>query len=639
MTTSALHILSKYWGYTAFRPGQEAIVQSLLAGKDTLALLPTGGGKSICFQIPAMMQPGICIVVSPLIALIKDQTAQLKRRNIPALSIYSGMSFGEVKRTLDNAAYGNFKFLYVSPERLETPLFLEYLPALPINFIAIDEAHCISQWGYDFRPPYLRIAALREHLPDTPVIALTASATPEVQQDICDKLQFKPGYDIFRQSFSRPALSYSVFETADKQNKLLEILNNVRGSAIVYCKTRKQTQTIAAWLEARGLAADFYHAGLPNDSRNQKQEAWVDNRIRVMACTNAFGMGIDKPDVRVVVHYQAPESIEYYYQEAGRAGRDGKRAYAVLLYTDAELEALGEQAHTRYPDPAIIQQVYKALMNHLQVPAGTGEGNTYSFDLAQFARLFALDLLQATYAIKALEQEGLLTVNDLFFKPATLEFTTTKSALLAFETAFPQYDPLIKTLLRSYDGIFDFPAAIQEAQLAQTLRTELSVVRRSLEELHHHGIVAYTPQKDGPQLLLLTDRMHSADFHFGNTAYYARKAAYARRVAALQTFITTTTACRNNMIDHYFGSTPGAPCGICDNCINANTPAPDTNAFGQYQTRLLHLLADGPQPLEQLLLGMDAAAKQQCLEVLRFLMAEEKIYANASGMLVKGKRG
>jgi ATP-dependent DNA helicase RecQ len=339
----AKEILKKYWGYNAFRPLQEEIILSVLSKKDAIALMPTGGGKSICFQIPSLVGEGICLVISPLIALIKDQVANLKKKGIPALSIYSGMSFHEVKNTLQNAAYGNFKFLYVSPERLETELFLEYLPLIKLNLVAVDEAHCISQWGYDFRPAYLHIASIREYFPEIPILALTASATLEVQRDICQKLLFKKGYQSFQQSFERANLSYSAFELSSKQNKLLSILKKVAGSGIVYCKTRKRTKEVSEMLKMNGISADYYHAGLTLEQRNKKQEDWISDKTRIIACTNAFGMGIDKPDVRTVIHYDMPDALENYYQEAGRAGRDGKKSYAVLLFNDAEINDLKEK--------------------------------------------------------------------------------------------------------------------------------------------------------------------------------------------------------------------------------------------------------------------------------------------------------
>ena len=380
-------ILKEYWGYDSFRPLQEDIIRSILENKDVLALLPTGGGKSICFQVPAMATEGLCLVVSPLIALMKDQVENLRHRNITAYAIYSGMSRKEVLNVLQVAGNSNCKFLYVSPERLETKLFLEWLPSLDISLIAVDEAHCISQWGYDFRPPYLRIATLRQELPGVPVLALTASATPEVQNDICEKLSFA-NYRVFRQSFERPNLSYSVFRVDSKINKVIEVLQKVPGTGIVYCRSRKRTKEISDLLNMHGISADFYHAGLGGELRSKKQEDWIRNKTRIMVCTNAFGMGIDKPDVRVVVHADVPDCLENYYQEAGRAGRDGKKAYAVLLYHTQELEELEKLPDTRFPTIQDIRSVYASLTNYLQIQAGTGEGEYYDFDIGDFLKKF-----------------------------------------------------------------------------------------------------------------------------------------------------------------------------------------------------------------------------------------------------------
>ncbi|MEO8820049.1 MAG: ATP-dependent DNA helicase RecQ, partial [Ginsengibacter sp.] len=451
-------ILKKYWGYDAFRPLQLDIINSVLAGNATLALMPTGGGKSICFQVPGLLNEGLCLVISPLIALIKDQVANLKKKGIPALSIYSGMSFIEVKKTLQNARYGNFKFLYVSPERLESELFLEYLPNLKINLIAIDEAHCISQWGYDFRPSYLRIAALREYFPAVPFLALTASATLEVQNDIREKLLFRQAQKTFLQSFERANLSYSAFQLFSKENKLLTILNKVLGSGIVYCKTRRRTKEIAELLNLNGIVADHYHAGLTSDQRNKRQEDWINNKTRIIACTNAFGMGIDKPDVRTVVHYDVPEALENYYQEAGRAGRDGKKAFAVLLFNEAELKLLKEKVAIKFPSNEVIKKVYGALCDFLQLPSNSGEGFSYDFDLNIFAKNFKLDAYTINSVLKILEQEELITYSDQFFQPSFVEFTIDKQRLNDLEKSHPQYNEVVKGLLRSYDGIFDFPA-------------------------------------------------------------------------------------------------------------------------------------------------------------------------------------
>ncbi|MGZ5287589.1 MAG: RecQ family ATP-dependent DNA helicase, partial [Flavisolibacter sp.] len=377
--------MKKYWGHDAFRPMQEDIIRSVLSGVDTLAILPTGGGKSVCFQVPALAMDGICIVVSPLIALMKDQVDNLKKRDIPALLIHSGMTKADVKRSLENARHNYFKFLYVSPERLETSLFREYLPAMQVNLLAIDEAHCISQWGYDFRPSYIKIAALREELPGVPVLALTASATADVQKDICEKLKFT-SENIFRQSFERKNLSYSVFRTTSKMNRMVEIISKVPGTAIVYCKSRRRTTEIMQLLQMHGLAASNYHAGLLQEERSQRQKDWIENKVRVMVCTNAFGMGIDKPDVRLVVHADMPDCLENYYQEAGRAGRDGKKSYAVLLYDDKDLESLNEQHAIRFPGIERIREVYNALVNYLQIPSYTGEYTSFEFQYDVFVR-------------------------------------------------------------------------------------------------------------------------------------------------------------------------------------------------------------------------------------------------------------
>jgi ATP-dependent DNA helicase RecQ len=425
-------ILKTYWGFSEFRPLQKEIIDSVLEGKDTLALLPTGGGKSICFQVPALAQDGVCLVISPLIALMKDQVENLKKKGILAAAIYSGMSRGLMIQTLKNIAYGPYKFLYISPERIETSLFQEYLPAFNVNLIAIDEAHCISQWGYDFRPSYLRIASLREYLPDVPVLALTASATEEVQKDICEKLGFKEQI-IFRPSFHRKNLSYSVFPVDVKMKKLLEILTKVPGSALVYCKSRKRTVETASLLQMHGLSAQAYHAGLSQEERNKRQQEWVEGKNSAMVCTNAFGMGIDKPDVRTVVHIDVPDCLENYYQEAGRAGRDGKKSYAVLLYSGNDLEDLKNLHTKRFPSFDQIKEVYGAVCNYLQVAINTGEDNSYPFYFEAFIKNFKLDSHTALYSLKTLEQDGWLDFNEKNFSPSTIVFTTNKEQLYQFQ--------------------------------------------------------------------------------------------------------------------------------------------------------------------------------------------------------------
>ncbi len=610
---------------------QEDIINSVLQGKDTLALLPTGGGKSICFQVPALAKEGICLVISPLIALMKDQVEALKRKGILALSIYSGMSFLEVKKTLGNAAYGNYKFLYVSPERLETNLFLDFLPSMNISLIAVDEAHCISQWGYDFRPPYMRIANLREHLPNVPVLALTASATSAVQDDICEKLNFGKDHQRFQQSFERANLSYSVFNVVSKQNKLLEILNNVKGSAIVYCKSRKHTKDIAGLLKLNKINADYYHAGLINDERNKRQENWIDNTTRVIACTNAFGMGIDKPDVRVVVHYGVPDSLENYYQEAGRAGRDGKRAYAVLLYNDREIAEMQLQSDIRYPDKATIKQVYIAVMNYLQIAAGTGEGSSFDFDLPAFSEAFKINILTATYAIKTLEQEGLIRFNEVFFKPSTLVFNTNRQQLEDFEKQFPQFEPLLKGLLRSYEGIFDYPATIYESELANFLRNNTTGVKRELLLLQQYGIVDYSPQKDIPQLTLLLNRMYADSFVINLENYLQRKKNFEGRIKAIIDYLMNTTTCRSKMIATYFNDLHVKACGICDCCINQKGIGVSKEEFEQITNYILQFIDVKSVGIKELLSNGKRFKKEKLWKVIDYLQAEKKLVVNKEG--------
>lgn len=624
-------ILKKYWGYDAFRPLQKEIITAVLEGKDVLALLPTGGGKSICFQVPALAKDGICLVVSPLIALMKDQVGQLKRKGIDALAIYSGMSFLEIKKALQNAAYGNFKFLYVSPERLETNLFLEYLPDIKISLLAVDEAHCVSQWGYDFRPPYLRIANLRTLLPGVPVVALTASATQVVQDDICDKLLFAKNQERFKQSFERPNISYSVFNVAGKQNKLLEILKNVPGSALVYCKSRKHTKEIADLLCRNGINADFYHAGLSNEIRNKNQESWINNTTSVIVCTNAFGMGIDKPDVRVVIHYDVPDCLENYYQEAGRAGRDGKRAYAVLLYGNKELNDLQQQTDIRFPGHVEIKKIYTALMNYLQVAAGTGDGLSYDFDIAGFANAFKLNILTVTYAIKVLEQEEVLSFNEMIFKPSSVFFTASRADLAEFEKTHPSIEPLIKGLLRSYEGIFDFPATIYETQLAKFIKKDIELIKKELKQLNDNSIIVYSPQKDKPQITLLQNRMYADSYSVNMAGYLQRKKSFEQRIAGMINYINNTTTCRSSLIAGYFNAGTNKTCNICDNCINQKKLIISVEEFDTITSAILNMVKQTPLSVVTIQNNLKTIKKEKLWKVINYLQSENKIFVNNEG--------
>jgi ATP-dependent DNA helicase RecQ len=628
-------ILKKYWGYDVFRSLQQEIILAVLGGKDTLALLPTGGGKSICFQVPAMAKDGLCLVVSPLIALMKDQVENLKKRGIPALSIYSGMSFWEVKKTLQNAANGNFKFLYVSPERLESDLFLEYLPALPVNLIAVDEAHCVSQWGYDFRPPYLRIARIRQYLHEIPILALTASATKEVQDDICDKLAFKKDHQRFQKSFERPNLSYSVFNVAAKQNKLLEICKNVNGSGIVYCKSRKRTKEVSELLAMNGIVSDFYHAGLTNTERTAKQERWIKNEIRIIVCTNAFGMGIDKSDVRMVVHYDVPDALENYYQEAGRAGRDEKKAYAVLLFHDKDLTDLEQQSTIRYPPIEEVKKVYKALVNYLQLPSGAGEGLYFDFDINDFLKKFNLNIQTVSYSLKVLEQEDMITYNEQFFMPSTIVFTLNKNELHEFEKSNPEFDLVIKGLLRSYEGVFDYPAAISEVMLSKFLNINQGELVSNLKKLQAFGVIEYNPQKDKPQILFLQNRVNTKDLAFNLTNLNRRKHAFEKRVQGIITYVKRALICRSKMIGNYFNDMSIKSCGICDNCINEKNLAVSKEEFENISNEIYKLLKTQSITAKELLPKLQMFKKNKVWKVLNYLQLENKIRIDKTGQIVK----
>ena len=630
---NAVEILKKYWGYDSFRPLQQEIINSILEGNDTLALMPTGGGKSICFQVPAMMKEGLCLVISPLIALMKDQVANLKQKGIPALSIYSGMSYIEVIKTLKNAVYGNFKFLYVSPERLETDLFLEYFTSLNINLLTVDEAHCVSQWGYDFRPPYLRIASIRNSLPNVPVLALTASATIEVQNDVCDKLAFKNKYEKFQQSFERSNLSYSVFNPSSKQNKLIEILKKVNGSGIVYCKSRKRTREIEELLNFNGIKSSHYHAGLSNEVRNTRQEEWINNKTRIMACTNAFGMGIDKPDVRTVVHYDVPDALENYYQEAGRAGRDGKKAYAVLFFNEQEIKDLKKQSSVRFPDIATIKSVYASLVNYFQLPAGTGEDLSFDFEISDFVKKFKLDTLTTNNVLKILEQEELISYSDQFFTPSIVVFTCDKTEMDLFEKTYPQYDPAIKGLLRSYEGIFDYPSAINEKHLATFISMKKEQLVTDLIEIKKMGIIDYTPQRENPQIKFLQNRVSSTDLVVNQKNILKRKVAFEKRLHAIIGYIKDEHSCRSKMIASYFNDVKVKRCGVCDNCLREKNISITKEEFEKIRQRIENLIASQPVNPKQLIREMPAFKQNKILKILHFLQEENIISTTDDGLI------
>ena len=645
------HILQQYWGFNAFRPLQEDVINAVLEGKDTLALMPTGGGKSICYQVPALLKEGICLVISPLIALMKDQVENLRKKNITAFAIYSGMSRKEVINTFNVASGSNCKFLYVSPERLETNLFKEYLPGLNISLIAVDEAHCISQWGYDFRPPYLRIAALREELPGIPVLALTASATPAVQKDICEKLtphplplstewrgeqtpqsgEFINGFVIFRQSFERSNLSYSNFKVDAKINKIIEIIRKVPGSGIIYCRSRKRTKEISELLQLQNISADFYHAGLEQEERSKKQEDWINNKTSVIVCTNAFGMGIDKPDVRTVIHADVPDCLENYYQEAGRAGRDGKKSYAVLLYDERDLKEMVLLASVRFPTVEDIRTTYQAVANYLQITTGSGEGQYYNFDISDFIKKFNLNGHTTLYSLKALEQESWLAFNEQVFLPSSVCFITNKERLYVYEKEQPLLEPIIKTLLRSYEGIFDRPTSISENIVAGLMRKDTADIKKQLLLLHQSAIIEYRPQKDTPQILFLQPRIKAEDITINMVAYTARKEQFQRRIKQMTSYVKEENKCRSQIIGTYFGDTAIKACGICDNCLCQKTLQLSKEEFEIIHQRIINLIKDAPLHTKDLLLKLTGVKKEKAWSVIDFLQAENIIEMDGNG--------
>lgn len=629
IVTASSDILKKYWGYDTFRPLQEEIIQSVLANNDALALLPTGGGKSICYQVPALAQEGICLVISPLIALMKDQVEGLKKKGIMALAIHSGLSRRAIIQTLKNAGSGEYKFLYVSPERLETDLFKEYLPALNINLIAVDEAHCISQWGYDFRPSYLKISELRKEVQDVALLALTASATPEVQKDICDKLGISDE-NIYRQSYKRPNLSYSAFKVEAKQPKLVEILTKVQGSALVYCKSRRRTVEIARLLQMHSFSAEYYHAGLQGEERGKRQQAWITGETKIMVCTNAFGMGIDKPDVRVVVHVDVPDGLEAYYQEAGRAGRDGKKSYAVLLHNNQDTDALKELHKSRFPSFEDIKKTYSALVNFLHIPAYSGEDVTYAFKFNDWVKHFQLPPVQALYALKALEADGWLQFNEQNFMPSTIEFTTTKKELYAFQSDHPHYEPLLTTLLRTYEGIFDHPCFVSEKAVAGLLHVSQEEVLKLIYEATRFGVIEYKPQSDIPQIIFRKQRVPVNDLRVDLTLYNNRRLAFIARIEKMIAY-TSTKSCRSTYINEYFGDAT-LPCGVCDNCLSAKATPLTTEEFDLISKEVIAGLAQ-PTTTAQLIQNLRSQKKEKVWKVLLFLQSEGKIATDTSGKI------
>jgi len=616
-------ILKHYWKHDAFRPMQEEIIKSVLLGHDTLALLPTGGGKSVCFQVPALAKEGICIVISPLIALMKDQVENLRVKGIEAVSIVSGMGKREIDIALDSCIYGDVKFLYLSPERLLSELVRERIRFMKVNLIAVDEAHCISQWGYDFRPPYLHIADLREIHPDVPVLALTATATAEVREDIQQKLVFKNAL-VFQKSFERKNISYVVQNEENKPRKLLDIAKGVKGSGIVYVRSRKETAEIAKFYNDNGVKADFYHAGLTPEQRSQRQESWKNNRTRIIVATNAFGMGIDKPDVRFVIHKDLPESLEAYYQEAGRAGRDEHKAYGVLLYNYSDRLKQEKKFALNFPSIPEIKQVYHALCNYYQLAYEAGEGISFDLDIGDFCSRFKLDVIKTINALKFLEQDEYLSFNESVFLPSRFRFDVLNEQLYNFQIQNPGWDPFIKTLLRSYGGAFENYVSIREFDLARRTQMSVQQVIEGLKQLHEFNILNYYPQTDHPQVTFLKPRQHASALYINKKAIDDRKETYRRKMEAVFAY-AAHKKCRSQMLLAYFDELNADKCGICDVCLDEKRQKNASEIFDDITSEMVQLLSTSSLDLPTLVTSTITGTEKEKIETVRLLLDAGKI--------------
>ena len=560
-------LLKKYWGYDDFRGIQKEIIESIGAGKDTLGLMPTGGGKSITFQVPALAHEGVCIVITPLIALMKDQVSNLRRRGIQASAIYSGMKHDSILMTLENAVFGGVKILYISPERISTSLFLEKLRHMKVSFICVDEAHCISQWGYDFRPSYLSIADIRKELPDTPVLALTATATPEVIDDIQERLHFREKC-VYKMSFARKNLAYVVRHTSNKTGQLIHILNHVQGSAIVYVRSRKRTKEYAELLNTSGISATFYHAGLDNQEKDQRQKAWQEDKVRVMVATNAFGMGIDKPDVRVVIHIDCPDCLEAYFQEAGRAGRDGKKSYAVLLYDNNDRSKLQRRVADTFPDKEFIRQVYDQLAYFYQIGVGSGYNACFEFPLERFCRIYKHFPIPTVSALNILTRAGYIDFKEEDDMQARVMFSVERDDLYKLRGNEPQEDAVIVALLRNYTGLFQGYQYIDEGVIAEQCGLTQPQVYMTLRALTQKHILDFIPQKHIPFIRYTQRREESERLVISKSIYDDLKIRFAERIEKMLEYANSGNICRSRMLLRYFGETNTEDCGQCDVCLN-----------------------------------------------------------------------
>jgi ATP-dependent DNA helicase RecQ len=618
-------VLKEYWGYTEFRPLQLDIIHSVMHGHDTLALLPTGGGKSICFQVPALAMPGICIVVSPLISLMNDQVETLGKKGIKAIAITSAMGKRELDLTLDNCIYGNYKFLYLSPERLGSDIVKARLAKMNVNLIAVDEAHCISHWGYDFRPGFLKIAELRSIKPDVSIVALTATATTEVIADIQEKLEFKKP-NVLKKSFARINIAYVVLYEEDKFNRIIKICNNVKGSGIVYVRSRKKAQEVSGWLNQNQIVSDYYHAGLGLPERSKKQSDWIQGSIRIIVCTNAFGMGIDKPDVRLVVHMDLPDCIESYYQETGRAGRDGQKAYAVLLFNNGDKAELKRSIAASFPSIENIRNIYQALANYYQLPVGSGQDKSFGFDMGEFCNRYNLNSVTVHNSLRLLQKEGLLSISDSLYHPSRIQFKVHKDELYKFQVANPAYDGFIKLLLRSYAGLFDNFVKFNESDLVTKSRLGYDQVVYKLNYLNKAGLITYIPQSEIPQITFILPRSDVNELIISKENLQEREEIALKRMNAIIDYVSNPDKCRRQLILSYFSEINTDSCGICDYCLERNKKELNSQEFDDVSGEIRSLLFSHHLSLKELVNEVTGAKENKILRVIQWLLDNERLY-------------
>ena len=616
-------ILIRYWGYPDFRPVQEDIIKSVAAGHDTLGLLPTGGGKSLTFQVPTLAGDGMCLVITPLIALMKDQVEKLIQKGIRAMALHSGLSREEIDIGLNNAIYGNYKFLYVSPERLTTDIFRIRLPQMNLSLVTVDEAHCISQWGYDFRPSYLKIAELREIIPDIPFLALTATATGKVIEDIQKKLQFREK-NVLRASFQRKNLVYTVKHVEDKDRYLLDLLHQLNGSGIIYARSRKKTRDLANYLKQEKISCDYYHAGLQQESRSRKQSEWMTGHIRVIIATNAFGMGIDKPDVRFVIHMDIPDSIESYFQEAGRAGRDSKTAHAVLLYSPSDKKSVEQRISRNYPEIDEIKQIYRAIGNYYQIPVGTARNQVFDFNVADFAARYKLSIMTIYSSLKFLQLEGYIELTEEIFNPSRLKFLVSRDELYKFQIANVDFDAFIKLILRTYTGLFTDYVTIYEGSLANQAKVKPELIIQYLRRLGSMGIIRYISQKKTPVIIFTEERLDVKSLHISKEHYLDRKKEYVDRLDTLMEYASGSNRCRSLYLLAYFGEKGRDKCGQCDVCMKDQDLDVNKYEFDRAVEQARTLLRKKPLSLDELVKEL-ALPREKSIIVIRWLLDYNKI--------------